>query len=98
MSPIKAASRSAAPIAQKHELSTYEVLALVEERRFIVGMSIEGQTVVIIGGSSGMGLAIAKEAVDAGAEVTIAGRSVSRLEKEREAIAGDVTTRVMDVS
>jgi NAD(P)-dependent dehydrogenase (short-subunit alcohol dehydrogenase family) len=36
-------------------------------------MRIEGQSVVIIGGSSGMGLAIAKEAVDAGADVTIAG-------------------------
>lgn len=53
---------------------------------------------VIIGGSSGMGLAIAKEAVDAGADVTIAGRSQAKLEQGRQAIAGDVATRTVDVS
>ena len=45
---------------------------------------------VIIGGSSGMGLAIAKEAVDAGADVTIAGRSQAKLDEAHQAIAGDV--------
>jgi NAD(P)-dependent dehydrogenase (short-subunit alcohol dehydrogenase family) len=59
---------------------------------------IEGQSVVIIGGSSGMGLAIAKEAVDAGADVTVAGRSQAKLNEARQAIAGDVTTRTVDVS
>jgi NAD(P)-dependent dehydrogenase (short-subunit alcohol dehydrogenase family) len=54
--------------------------------------------VVIIGGSSGMGLAIAKEAVDAGADVTIAGRSRDKLDKARDAIAGDVATNTVDVS
>jgi NAD(P)-dependent dehydrogenase (short-subunit alcohol dehydrogenase family) len=61
-------------------------------------MRIEGRSVVIIGGSSGMGLAIAKEAVDAGADVTIAGRSQAKLEEARQAIAGDVATRTVDVS
>jgi short-subunit dehydrogenase involved in D-alanine esterification of teichoic acids len=51
---------------------------------------IEGQSVVIIGGSSGIGLSIAKEAVDAGADVTIAGRSQAKLDEARQAIAGDV--------
>ena len=41
-------------------------------------MSLEAQSIVIIGGSSGIGLAIAKEAVDAGADVTIAGDVVIR--------------------
>jgi NAD(P)-dependent dehydrogenase (short-subunit alcohol dehydrogenase family) len=61
-------------------------------------MRIEGQSVVIIGGSSGMGLAIAKEAVDAGADVTIAGRSQARLDEAHRAIAGDVVTCTVDVS
>jgi len=61
-------------------------------------MSIEAQSVVIIGGSSGIGLAIAKEAVDAGADVTIAGRSQSKLEQARQAISGDVSTHAVDVS
>lgn len=53
---------------------------------------------VIIGGSSGMGLAIAKEAVDAGADVTIAGRSQAKLDEARQAIAGDVATHTVNVS
>jgi NAD(P)-dependent dehydrogenase (short-subunit alcohol dehydrogenase family) len=61
-------------------------------------MSIESQSVVIIGGSSGIGLAIAKEAVDAGADVTIAGRSQNKLDQARQAIAGDVTALTVDVS
>jgi len=61
-------------------------------------MSIEAQSVVIIGGSSGIGLAIAKEAVDAGAEVTIAGRSQNRLDEARRAIAGDIAVRTVDLS
>jgi NAD(P)-dependent dehydrogenase (short-subunit alcohol dehydrogenase family) len=43
-------------------------------------------------------LAIAKEAVDAGADVTIAGRSEAKLEEAREAISGDVTTHRVDLS
>ena len=53
---------------------------------------------VIIGGSSGIGLAIAKEVVDAGAEVTIASRSQDKLDQARRAIAGDVAARTVDVS
>ena len=61
-------------------------------------MGIENESVVIIGGSSGMGLAIAKEAADAGAAVTIAGRSQSKLDEATRAIAGDVTTYMVDLS
>jgi NAD(P)-dependent dehydrogenase (short-subunit alcohol dehydrogenase family) len=68
-------------------------------RRDLFGaMRIEGQSVVIIGGSSGMGLAIVKEAVDRGANVTVAGRSQRKLDQVRQAIAGDVTIRTVDVS
>jgi NAD(P)-dependent dehydrogenase (short-subunit alcohol dehydrogenase family) len=61
-------------------------------------MTIEGQSLVIIGGSSGMGLAIAKQAVDAGVNVTIASRSKSKLGDARQALAGRVTTHPLDVS
>ena len=43
-------------------------------------MSLDGQHVVIIGGSSGIGLATAHAAVAAGASVTIASANKSRLE------------------
>jgi NAD(P)-dependent dehydrogenase (short-subunit alcohol dehydrogenase family) len=61
-------------------------------------VSIEAQSIVIIGGSSGIGLAIAKEAVDAGADVTIAGRSQAKLDEARQATAGDAATRTVDIS
>ncbi|MGG5288688.1 SDR family oxidoreductase [Pseudomonas shirazensis] len=43
-------------------------------------MSITKQRFVIIGGSSGMGLALAKKVVQAGGEVVLCGRSSSKLE------------------
>jgi NAD(P)-dependent dehydrogenase (short-subunit alcohol dehydrogenase family) len=61
-------------------------------------MGIENESVVIIGGSSGMGLAIAKEAADAGAAVIIAGRSQRKLDEASRVIAGDVATYIVDLS
>jgi len=40
---------------------------------------LDSQRVVIIGGSSGIGLETAKQALAAGASVTVAGRSQDRL-------------------
>jgi NAD(P)-dependent dehydrogenase (short-subunit alcohol dehydrogenase family) len=61
-------------------------------------MGIENESVVIIGGSSGMGLAIAKEAADAGAAVIIAGRSQGKLDQASRVIAGDVASYIVDLS
>ena len=61
-------------------------------------MGIENESVVIIGGSSGMGLAIAEEAADAGAAVIIAGRSQGKLNDAQRAISGDITTHIVDLS
>ena len=61
-------------------------------------MGIENESVVIIGGSSGMGLAIAKEAADSGAAVIIAGRSQGKLDEASHVIAGDVATYIVDLS
>lgn len=49
--------------------------------------TLQNQRVVIIGGSSGIGLATALQAAEAGAHIVIAGRSASRLEEAKEQIA-----------
>ena len=53
--------------------------------------------VVIIGGSSGMGLATAKAATAAGAQVIIASRSRDKLEKACGDIGGDTEALTLDV-
>ena len=60
--------------------------------------SLENAAVVIIGGSSGIGLATAKIAHDAGAQVTIAGRSPDRLTAARDEIGGDIRTVALDIA
>lgn len=57
-------------------------------------MSLDGQRVVIIGGSSGIGLAIARRATEAGALVTIAGRSEERLREASRLLGGVPVARV----
>ena len=48
--------------------------------------TLENKRVVVIGGSSGIGLATSIQAAEAGADVIIAGRSASRLEEARKQI------------
>lgn len=50
--------------------------------------SFQGQNIVIIGGSSGIGLAAAKRAKDAGANLFLVSRNAERLRKAAEAIGG----------
>lgn len=47
-------------------------------------ISLKKQRIVIIGGSSGIGLATAKQAIEQGAYVIIAGRSKTKLENARQ--------------
>ncbi|QKC95866.1 SDR family oxidoreductase [Mesorhizobium sp. NZP2298] len=49
-------------------------------------MSISNQKILIVGGGSGMGLALARRCVEAGAEIVIAGRGDQRLQQAREAL------------
>jgi NAD(P)-dependent dehydrogenase (short-subunit alcohol dehydrogenase family) len=60
-------------------------------------VSLADQRLVIIGGSSGMGLATAKAAVAQGALVVIAGRSQEKLAQAKAAIGGPVEARPLDI-
>lgn len=57
-----------------------------------------GSTVLVIGGGSGIGLASAGAARDAGATVTIAGRSNEKLQRAKTAIGDDVRTFSLDIT
>lgn len=59
--------------------------------------SLQGQRVIVIGGSSGIGLAAAKRASDLGAEVIIAGRSATRLESAVASFEGAIRTCAFDM-
>jgi NAD(P)-dependent dehydrogenase (short-subunit alcohol dehydrogenase family) len=61
-------------------------------------MRFQGQRIVVIGGSSGMGFATAKMAAAEGAKVVIASRSEERLLKAREQIQGDVEVLTVNVA
>ncbi|NEW07401.1 SDR family oxidoreductase [Paenibacillus sp. SYP-B3998] len=52
-------------------------------------MTLTNQRIVIIGGSSGIGLATAQQALQQGASLIIAGRSQEKLELAKERLASD---------
>jgi len=56
------------------------------------------QHIVILGGSSGIGLACARELLALGHRVTLAGRDVQRLERAGQALQGDLATIVLDAA
>jgi NAD(P)-dependent dehydrogenase (short-subunit alcohol dehydrogenase family) len=60
--------------------------------------SLSGKQVLIVGGSSGIGLAAAKAAAQAGAKVTIAARTPDRLAKAAAEIGHGVVTKTIDNS
>ncbi len=61
-------------------------------------MSLSGKKVVIIGASSGMGLAIAKTAAEAGAKVTLVGRNSASLEKAAADVGYDSYAIAADIA
>jgi NAD(P)-dependent dehydrogenase (short-subunit alcohol dehydrogenase family) len=63
-----------------------------------VPASLDDATVVIIGGSSGIGLATAALARESGARVTIAGRDRDRLDAARDQLGNDVGAVALDVA
>jgi NAD(P)-dependent dehydrogenase (short-subunit alcohol dehydrogenase family) len=59
-------------------------------------MDLKNRHVVIVGGGSGMGLGLAKAALDLGAEVTIAGRSQDRLDEANQTLGDRARTAAFD--
>lgn len=57
---------------------------------------LKGQSAVVVGGSSGIGLATAQALVSHGAQVTIIGRSKERLAKAHDVLGPDVQTVDLD--
>lgn len=58
--------------------------------------SIANSRVLVIGGSSGIGLAVARQALAAGAEVTAVSRSAAKLAAACEELGGSLATAVLD--
>jgi len=61
-------------------------------------VALKGVRVVVVGGSSGIGLETARLALAAGASVTIAGRSEDRLRRAAADLGGAVRSAVADVT
>lgn len=59
-------------------------------------MSLKNQKIVVVGGSSGMGLAAAQALAKAGAAVVIASRSQEKLDTAKISISGEVQTYRLD--
>jgi len=59
-------------------------------------MKLAGSKVLVIGGGSGIGLAVARAALDAGANVVIAGRSADKLAAAAADLAGSAATATVD--
>jgi NAD(P)-dependent dehydrogenase (short-subunit alcohol dehydrogenase family) len=63
-----------------------------------MSIQLTSQTVLIAGGSSGVGLALARKALAAGAQVHIVGRSAEKLDAAREMLASAaLTTHQADI-
>jgi NAD(P)-dependent dehydrogenase (short-subunit alcohol dehydrogenase family) len=62
------------------------------------GKSLEKRRVVIIGGSSGIGLAVAKEAASQGANVVIVSSNAERVQEAIQSIGGKARGQAVDVS
>ena len=58
----------------------------------------DNKQVVIVGGSSGIGLAVAEEAASQGAEVVIVSSNAERVQEAIQSIGGDVRGQAVDVS
>src|SRR5580693_9152273 len=58
----------------------------------------ENKQVVIVGGSSGIGLAVAKEAASQGADVVIVSSSAERVQEAIKSIGGEARGQAVDVS
>lgn len=61
-------------------------------------LELDGQRVLVTGGSKGIGLAIARAFLDEGAHVTLVARDAKRLAKAAASLPGNVTTHAADLA
>ena len=62
------------------------------------GNGLENKQVVILGGSSGIGLAVAEQAASQGAQIVIASSNAERVQKAVESIGGNAQGQAVDLS
>jgi NAD(P)-dependent dehydrogenase (short-subunit alcohol dehydrogenase family) len=62
------------------------------------GNDLQQKRVVVMGGSSGIGLAVAQQAASQGAKVVIVSSSAERIQKAVECISGEAQGQAVDVS
>src|ERR1700683_1412185 len=62
------------------------------------GNGLQNKRVVILGGSSGIGLAVAEQAASQGAKIVIASSNVERVQKAVEQFGGDAQGQTLDLS
>ncbi|MGI9245467.1 MAG: SDR family oxidoreductase [Steroidobacteraceae bacterium] len=74
--------------------------SMAQQNRFLELFSVAGKTALVTGGSSGLGLAMARAYLEGGARVYITGRKADALEAARTQLAalGDVRTVQGDVA
>src|SRR6266478_5345688 len=62
------------------------------------GNSLQNKRVVILGGSSGIGFAVAEQAASHGAQIVIASRNAERVQKAIEPFGGNAQGHTLDLS
>jgi len=62
------------------------------------GNDLQQKRVVVVGGSSGIGLAVAQQAASQGAKVVIVSSNAERIQKAVESISGEAQGQAVDVS
>src|SRR6202789_208601 len=64
----------------------------------MLGNGLQDKRVVVLGGSSGIGLEVARQAASQGASVVIASSSAERVQKAVESVGGRAQGQAVDVS
>jgi NAD(P)-dependent dehydrogenase (short-subunit alcohol dehydrogenase family) len=62
------------------------------------GTGLQNKRVVILGGSSGIGLAVAEQAASQGAKIAIASSNAERVQKAVESVGGNAQGQTLDLS
>jgi len=62
------------------------------------GNSLQNKRVVILGGSSGIGLAVAEQAASQGAKILIASSNAERVQRAVESVGGNAQGQTLDLS